>query len=126
MSYVEEAVRGHVQGFFGVVVVEFTHHFRPNFGSDQARPAGKQLAHPIYVRFHLCSGNAKPEGSPILPHEPPKIKQEEGKDITRPSRPAVSLKSLLRQNAGNRLFVAKQPHHNPWEPKKMAVVHPTV
>uniref|UniRef100_A0A803TQL7 non-specific serine/threonine protein kinase n=1 Tax=Anolis carolinensis TaxID=28377 RepID=A0A803TQL7_ANOCA len=40
-------------------------------------------------------GNTKPEGSPILPHEPAKIKQEDSKDMTRPSRPAVSLKRDL-------------------------------
>ncbi|KAJ6660962.1 hypothetical protein lerEdw1_016982 [Lerista edwardsae] len=39
-------------------------------------------------------GNAKPEGSPILPHEPPKIKQEDGKDLTRPSRPASYKKAI--------------------------------
>ncbi|XP_066477825.1 TRAF2 and NCK-interacting protein kinase isoform X3 [Tiliqua scincoides] len=44
-------------------------------------------------------GNAKPEGSPILPHEPAKIKQEEGKDMTRPSRPAdlTALAKELRE-----------------------------
>ncbi|XP_077204525.1 TRAF2 and NCK-interacting protein kinase isoform X4 [Paroedura picta] len=44
-------------------------------------------------------GNAKPEGSPILPHEPAKIKQEEGKDLTRPSRPAdlTALAKELRE-----------------------------
>uniref|UniRef100_A0A670IPQ2 non-specific serine/threonine protein kinase n=1 Tax=Podarcis muralis TaxID=64176 RepID=A0A670IPQ2_PODMU len=40
-------------------------------------------------------GNAKPEVSPILPHEPAKIKQEDSKDMTRPSRPAVSFKCDL-------------------------------
>lgn len=50
---------------------------------------------PICPRSALCPGNIKPEGSPILPHEPAKIKQEEGKDLTRPSRPAVSLKCVL-------------------------------
>ncbi|KAL8188015.1 UNVERIFIED_CONTAM: hypothetical protein K2H54_059451 [Gekko kuhli] len=39
-------------------------------------------------------GNTKPEGSPILPHEPAKIKQEEGKDLTRPSRPASYKKAI--------------------------------
>ncbi|XP_062988050.1 TRAF2 and NCK-interacting protein kinase isoform X1 [Elgaria multicarinata webbii] len=44
-------------------------------------------------------GNAKPEGSPILPHEPAKIKQEDGKDMTRPSRPAdlTALAKELRE-----------------------------
>ncbi|XP_048360858.1 TRAF2 and NCK-interacting protein kinase isoform X4 [Sphaerodactylus townsendi] len=39
-------------------------------------------------------GNGKPEGSPILPHEPAKIKQEENKDLTRPSRPASYKKAI--------------------------------
>ncbi|XP_044290513.1 TRAF2 and NCK-interacting protein kinase isoform X4 [Varanus komodoensis] len=44
-------------------------------------------------------GNAKPEGSPILSHEPAKIKQEESKDMTRPSRPAdlTALAKELRE-----------------------------
>ncbi|XP_060098489.1 TRAF2 and NCK-interacting protein kinase isoform X3 [Heteronotia binoei] len=44
-------------------------------------------------------GNTKPEGSPILSHEPAKIKQEEGKDLTRPSRPAdlTALAKELRE-----------------------------
>lgn len=37
-------------------------------------------------------GNAKPEGSPVLSHEPAKVKQEDNRDVTRPSRPAVSPK----------------------------------
>ncbi|XP_053161157.1 TRAF2 and NCK-interacting protein kinase isoform X8 [Hemicordylus capensis] len=39
-------------------------------------------------------GNAKPEGSPILSHEPAKIKQEDSKDMTRPSRPASYKKAI--------------------------------
>nr|XP_056706296.1 TRAF2 and NCK-interacting protein kinase isoform X3 [Euleptes europaea] len=44
-------------------------------------------------------GNAKPEGSPVLPHEPAKLKQEESKDLTRPSRPAdlTALAKELRE-----------------------------
>ncbi|XP_063162514.1 TRAF2 and NCK-interacting protein kinase isoform X1 [Candoia aspera] len=44
-------------------------------------------------------GNAKLEGSPILPHEPAKIKQEDSKDMTRPSRPAdlTALAKELRE-----------------------------
>ncbi|XP_061493297.1 TRAF2 and NCK-interacting protein kinase isoform X1 [Rhineura floridana] len=44
-------------------------------------------------------GNAKPEGSPVLPHEPAKIKQEDSKDMTRPSRPAdlTALAKELRE-----------------------------
>lgn len=38
----------------------------------------------------LSPGNAKPEGSPVLAHEPAKVKQEDNRDVTRPSRPAVS------------------------------------
>lgn len=49
----------------------------------------------ICACFSLCPGNAKPEGSPILPHEPAKIKQEDNKDMTRPSRPAVSFKNVF-------------------------------
>ncbi|KAJ8797732.1 hypothetical protein J1605_017158, partial [Eschrichtius robustus] len=32
--------------------------------------------------------NSKSEGSPVLPHEPSKVKPEESREITRPSRPA--------------------------------------
>ncbi|KAJ7324271.1 hypothetical protein JRQ81_017291, partial [Phrynocephalus forsythii] len=44
-------------------------------------------------------GNTKPEGSPILPHEPAKIKLEDNKDMTRPSRPAdlTALAKELRE-----------------------------
>ncbi|KAB0392295.1 hypothetical protein E2I00_011193 [Balaenoptera physalus] len=33
--------------------------------------------------------NSKSEGSPVLPHEPSKVKPEESREITRPSRPAL-------------------------------------
>uniref|UniRef100_A0A8B9D7F6 non-specific serine/threonine protein kinase n=1 Tax=Anser cygnoides TaxID=8845 RepID=A0A8B9D7F6_ANSCY len=39
-------------------------------------------------------GNVKPEGSPVLSHEPPKIKQEDNRDVTRPSRPASYKKAI--------------------------------
>ncbi|KAM6326377.1 TRAF2 and NCK-interacting protein kinase isoform 7-T7 [Podargus strigoides] len=44
-------------------------------------------------------GNAKPEGSPVLSHEPPKVKQEDNRDVTRPSRPAdlTALAKELRE-----------------------------
>ncbi|XP_025916611.1 TRAF2 and NCK-interacting protein kinase isoform X2 [Apteryx rowi] len=44
-------------------------------------------------------GNVKPEGSPVLPHEPAKIKQEDNRDVTRPSRPAdlTALAKELRE-----------------------------
>ncbi|XP_025028706.1 TRAF2 and NCK-interacting protein kinase isoform X5 [Python bivittatus] len=44
-------------------------------------------------------GNAKLEGSPILPHEPVKVKQEDSKDVARPSRPAdlTALAKELRE-----------------------------
>ncbi|XP_078522323.1 TRAF2 and NCK-interacting protein kinase isoform X4 [Lissotriton helveticus] len=35
-----------------------------------------------------------PEGSPIPPHEPPKVKQEDSRDMTRPSRPASYKKAI--------------------------------
>nr|XP_014427869.1 TRAF2 and NCK-interacting protein kinase isoform X11 [Pelodiscus sinensis] len=44
-------------------------------------------------------GNAKPEGSPVLTHEPSKMKQEDNRDVTRPSRPAdlTALAKELRE-----------------------------
>ncbi|XP_043377821.1 TRAF2 and NCK-interacting protein kinase isoform X18 [Chelonia mydas] len=39
-------------------------------------------------------GNAKPEGSPVLTHEPSKMKQEDSRDVTRPSRPASYKKAI--------------------------------
>ncbi|XP_050833886.1 TRAF2 and NCK-interacting protein kinase isoform X4 [Serinus canaria] len=44
-------------------------------------------------------GNAKPEGSPVLAHEPAKVKQEDNRDVTRPSRPAdlTALAKELRE-----------------------------
>ena len=45
------------------------------------------------LSFYLA--NSKSEGSPVLPHEPSKVKPEESRDITRPSRPAVSAFELL-------------------------------
>ncbi|XP_052541193.1 TRAF2 and NCK-interacting protein kinase isoform X4 [Tympanuchus pallidicinctus] len=44
-------------------------------------------------------GNVKTEGSPVLSHEPPKIKQEDNRDVTRPSRPAdlTALAKELRE-----------------------------
>ncbi|XP_064929931.1 TRAF2 and NCK-interacting protein kinase isoform X12 [Columba livia] len=44
-------------------------------------------------------GNAKPEGSPVLTHEPSKVKQEDNRDVTRPSRPAdlTALAKELRE-----------------------------
>ncbi|PNJ32859.1 TNIK isoform 6 [Pongo abelii] len=43
--------------------------------------------------------NSKSEGSPVLPHEPAKVKPEESRDITRPSRPAdlTALAKELRE-----------------------------
>uniref|UniRef100_A0A8C6CVB4 non-specific serine/threonine protein kinase n=1 Tax=Moschus moschiferus TaxID=68415 RepID=A0A8C6CVB4_MOSMO len=43
--------------------------------------------------------NSKSEGSPVLPHEPPKVKPEESREITRPSRPAdlTALAKELRE-----------------------------
>ncbi|XP_004393300.1 PREDICTED: TRAF2 and NCK-interacting protein kinase isoform X8 [Odobenus rosmarus divergens] len=43
--------------------------------------------------------NSKSEGSPVLPHEPSKVKPEESRDITRPSRPAdlTALAKELRE-----------------------------
>ncbi|XP_063477654.1 TRAF2 and NCK-interacting protein kinase isoform X10 [Symphalangus syndactylus] len=43
--------------------------------------------------------NSKSEGSPVLPHEPAKVKPEEPRDITRPSRPAdlTALAKELRE-----------------------------
>uniref|UniRef100_A0A4X2L5R1 non-specific serine/threonine protein kinase n=1 Tax=Vombatus ursinus TaxID=29139 RepID=A0A4X2L5R1_VOMUR len=43
--------------------------------------------------------NTKSEGSPVLPHEPPKVKPEESRDITRPGRPAdlTALAKELRE-----------------------------
>ncbi|XP_068939685.1 TRAF2 and NCK-interacting protein kinase isoform X5 [Petaurus breviceps papuanus] len=38
--------------------------------------------------------NTKSEGSPVLPHEPPKAKPEESRDITRPGRPASYKKAI--------------------------------
>ncbi|KAM9279470.1 TRAF2 and NCK-interacting protein kinase isoform 6-T6 [Morus bassanus] len=38
--------------------------------------------------------NAKPEGSPVLSHEPAKVKQEDNRDVTRPSRPASYKKAI--------------------------------
>ncbi|KAM6304989.1 TRAF2 and NCK-interacting protein kinase isoform 6-T6 [Aegotheles albertisi] len=44
-------------------------------------------------------GNTKPEGSPVLSHEPTKVKQEDNRDVTRPSRPAdlTALAKELRE-----------------------------
>ncbi|XP_067392685.1 TRAF2 and NCK-interacting protein kinase isoform X7 [Emydura macquarii macquarii] len=39
-------------------------------------------------------GNVKPEGSPVLSHEPSKMKQEDSRDVTRPSRPASYKKAI--------------------------------
>ncbi|XP_029473076.1 TRAF2 and NCK-interacting protein kinase isoform X11 [Rhinatrema bivittatum] len=39
-------------------------------------------------------GTTKPEGSPVLAHEISKVKQEDGRDITRPSRPASYKKAI--------------------------------
>ncbi|XP_017202406.2 TRAF2 and NCK-interacting protein kinase isoform X2 [Oryctolagus cuniculus] len=43
--------------------------------------------------------NSKSEGSPVLPHEPAKVKPEESRDITRPGRPAdlTALAKELRE-----------------------------
>uniref|UniRef100_A0A5F9DBE7 non-specific serine/threonine protein kinase n=1 Tax=Oryctolagus cuniculus TaxID=9986 RepID=A0A5F9DBE7_RABIT len=38
--------------------------------------------------------NSKSEGSPVLPHEPAKVKPEESRDITRPGRPASYKKAI--------------------------------
>ncbi|XP_028917208.1 TRAF2 and NCK-interacting protein kinase isoform X3 [Ornithorhynchus anatinus] len=50
-------------------------------------------------RNRVRAGNTKPEGSPVLSHEPSKGKPEETRDITRPSRPAdlTALAKELRE-----------------------------
>nr|XP_028587407.1 TRAF2 and NCK-interacting protein kinase isoform X6 [Podarcis muralis] len=54
-------------------------------------------------------GNAKPEVSPILPHEPAKIKQEDSKDMTRPSRPAHDLTALAKELRELRIEETNRP-----------------
>ncbi|XP_029473068.1 TRAF2 and NCK-interacting protein kinase isoform X3 [Rhinatrema bivittatum] len=50
-------------------------------------------------RNRVRAGTTKPEGSPVLAHEISKVKQEDGRDITRPSRPAdlTALAKELRE-----------------------------
>lgn len=55
----------------------------------------RELQHLLMVIIFLGPlffplANSKSEGSPVLPHEPSKVKPEESREITRPSRPAVS------------------------------------
>lgn len=50
--------------------------------------------------------NSKSEGSPMLPHEPSKGKPEESRDVTRPSRPAVS--TFLSKNS--KLSIYQRTH----------------
>ncbi|XP_029473075.1 TRAF2 and NCK-interacting protein kinase isoform X10 [Rhinatrema bivittatum] len=45
-------------------------------------------------RNRVRAGTTKPEGSPVLAHEISKVKQEDGRDITRPSRPASYKKAI--------------------------------
>ncbi|XP_059507168.1 TRAF2 and NCK-interacting protein kinase isoform X9 [Stegostoma tigrinum] len=39
-------------------------------------------------------GTGKPEGSPVLPHESSRVKAEEGRELTRPGRPASYKKAI--------------------------------
>ncbi|XP_072329769.1 TRAF2 and NCK-interacting protein kinase-like isoform X8 [Scyliorhinus torazame] len=39
-------------------------------------------------------GTGKPEGSPVLPHESSRVKPEEGRELTRPGRPASYKKAI--------------------------------
>uniref|UniRef100_G3UGJ9 non-specific serine/threonine protein kinase n=1 Tax=Loxodonta africana TaxID=9785 RepID=G3UGJ9_LOXAF len=51
------------------------------------------------TEYEYSGTNSKSEGSPVLPHEPSKVKPEESRDITRPSRPAdlTALAKELRE-----------------------------
>ncbi|XP_069474854.1 TRAF2 and NCK-interacting protein kinase isoform X9 [Ambystoma mexicanum] len=50
-------------------------------------------------RNRLAAGTTIPEGSPVPPHEPPKVKPDDTRDMTRPSRPAdlTALAKELRE-----------------------------
>ncbi|KAM9038724.1 TRAF2 and NCK-interacting protein kinase isoform 6-T6 [Sarcophilus harrisii] len=52
--------------------------------------------------------NTKSEGSPVLPHEPPKGKPEESRDITRPGRPA-DLTALAKELRELRIEESNRP-----------------
>ncbi|XP_069474857.1 TRAF2 and NCK-interacting protein kinase isoform X12 [Ambystoma mexicanum] len=45
-------------------------------------------------RNRLAAGTTIPEGSPVPPHEPPKVKPDDTRDMTRPSRPASYKKAI--------------------------------
>ncbi|RXM28217.1 TRAF2 and NCK-interacting protein kinase, partial [Acipenser ruthenus] len=62
--------------------------------SSSSNPSSQGDSQPGSSERNRVRGTNKPEGSPIMTQDPSKVKQEEGRDMTRPSRPASYKKAI--------------------------------
>ncbi|XP_041119433.1 TRAF2 and NCK-interacting protein kinase isoform X9 [Polyodon spathula] len=62
--------------------------------SSSSNPSSQGDSQPGSSERNRVRGANKPEGSPIMTQDPSKVKQEEGREMTRPSRPASYKKAI--------------------------------
>ncbi|KAK1162670.1 TRAF2 and NCK-interacting protein kinase isoform X1 [Acipenser oxyrinchus oxyrinchus] len=62
--------------------------------SSSSNPSSQGGSHPGSSERNRVRGTSKSDGSPIMSQDPSKMKQEEGREMTRPSRPASYKKAI--------------------------------
>ncbi|MGH0126004.1 UNVERIFIED_CONTAM: hypothetical protein FKN15_015139 [Acipenser sinensis] len=62
--------------------------------SSSSNPSSQGGSQPGSSERNRVRGTSKSDGSPIMSQDPSKMKQEEGRDMTRPSRPASYKKAI--------------------------------
>ncbi|XP_033895818.3 traf2 and NCK-interacting protein kinase-like isoform X7 [Acipenser ruthenus] len=76
--------------------------------SSSSNPSSQGDSQPGSSERNRVRGTNKPEGSPIMTQDPSKVKQEEGRDMTRPSRPA-DLSALAKELRELRIDETNRP-----------------
>ncbi|KAK1168629.1 traf2 and NCK-interacting protein kinase-like isoform X4 [Acipenser oxyrinchus oxyrinchus] len=76
--------------------------------SSSSNPSSQGDSQPGSSERNRVRGSNKPEGSPIMTQDPLKVKQEEGRDMTRPSRPA-DLSALAKELRELRIDETNRP-----------------
>ncbi|XP_041126097.1 TRAF2 and NCK-interacting protein kinase-like [Polyodon spathula] len=62
--------------------------------SSSSNPSSQGGSQPGSSERNRVGGTTNPEGSPVMSQDPSKMKQEEGREMTRPSRPASYKKAI--------------------------------
>ncbi|MBN3274023.1 TNIK kinase, partial [Polyodon spathula] len=76
--------------------------------SSSSNPSSQGDSQPGSSERNRVRGANKPEGSPIMTQDPSKVKQEEGREMTRPSRPA-DLSALAKELRELRIDETNRP-----------------